>query len=147
MALFTELSIHKTKKGYRLFRSPIETIKTLRDSCIDIILNDGTKNTPPYEVEFTLLNDRDARVQIGNAWFEYDSDNHKINTSSKKCYEICSDNDLFVRIIVDTRSAEVYLQDEITMSFFVKQAETKVECENSVKGKLYTLKSIWDENV
>ena len=143
MALFTELSIHKTKKGYRLFRAPIAALETLRDIGKDIMLNEATKANAPYEAVFTLRKDCDARIQVGAAWFTYDSKNHRIDSSSGKSYELCSDDDLSVRIIVDTRSAEIFLQSEITMSFSVKQAEIKADCGYLVDGKLYTLKSIW----
>lgn len=143
MALFTELSIHKTKKGYRLFRAPIAALETLRDIGKDIMLNEATKANAPYEAVFALRKDCDARIQVGAAWFTYDSKNHRIDSSSGKSYELCSDDDLSVRIIVDTRSAEIFLQSEITMSFSVKQAEIKADCGYLVDGKLYTLKSIW----
>ena len=143
MALLTELSIYKTEKGYRLFRAPIAALETLRDTEKDIVGNEVVNINAPYEMAFTLRKDCDACINMGPIWVSYNAENHRIDSSSGKSYVICSEGDLSVRIIVDTRSAEIFLQDEIVMSFFVKQPEIKVDCEYLVDGKLYLLKSIW----
>lgn len=145
MALFTELSIVKSQKGYRLFRNPIEELKTLRDTCEEINLDNIVQPSIPYEIVFTLKKDRDAHIEIGNKWFSFNSKTHTIDSCSEKSYELSSDDDLSVRIIVDKRSAEIYLNNEITMSFSVKDAAIKADCDYSVGAKLYSLKSIWEK--
>ena len=48
---------------------------------------------------------------------------------------------------MDKRSAEMYINDEIAMSFFVKAKEEALEVhtQEPVKATVYTLKSIWKQ--
>lgn len=143
MALYTELSIHKTKDGYRLYRAPIKALETLRRESCKVQLNGITQLPVPSETVFTLKGTQDARIVCGKTWFAYEAAARIIKTLSGKEYQFETGSDLFVRLIADTRSVEVYIQDEIVLSFDVAPWELHVECGYELGGVRYRLESIW----
>ena len=145
MGLLTELSLHKTPEGYQLFRKPVKALEELRMEQYEAELSGEVKIPVPGEVVFELDGSKDAEVRMGKAGFSYDAKTHQITTSSEKKYTLGHAEKLSLRILIDKRSAEMYVNDEIAMSFFVKAEEEAltVTAEGSVKATVYALKSIW----
>lgn len=144
MALFTEFTVIKTKNGYRMFRAPIAQIDSLRDKEYDLG-NCKKVNLPvPSETDFVLDRNQDARISIGSAGFFYDAQTNRITTSSGKECEVYSEGNLAVRVFADKNSVEVYVQNEIVMSFSVNPEWMEIKTDGQVSITQYELKSIWD---
>ncbi|MBQ8684399.1 MAG: glycoside hydrolase family 32 protein [Clostridia bacterium] len=144
MALYSTFRIVKTSLGYRLFRSPIEALTSLRQQAETLSLDRPVSLPTPSETLFTLAEDKDARVTIGNAGFTYCAADRAITTSSDKVCRLCTPGDIAVRILADTRSVEIYIQDEAVMSFFVLPEELTAHSEYPLTAVQYRLKSIWE---
>ena len=143
LALFTELTLIKTDNGYRMFRAPIAAVKELRDTRSSVLLSKNTPLTTPSETLFTLKKGHNASIRIGNSGFDYCAQDHKIITTASREYAFYSPDDLEVRMITDTRSVEIYLQNEIVVTFHVHPEALSVECDYEIVAEQYTLKSIW----
>lgn len=143
MSLMSELSIHKTKHGYRIFRKPIDKISTLRKTCEEVLLNGKIEVLCPGEIEFKV--NSDIKFIANDILFCYNAKERKITSVSGKEYELCSENDFNVRIIFDTNSVEICVADEIVMSFFkdVKKTQFEFVSDSEITGKIYKYESIW----
>ena len=146
MSLMCNLSLHKTNKGYRLFRTPIDNVETLRDNGEEIQIESEIHLPVPGELVFDLESGKNASVYIGGAGFQYDAQSGVITTTSEKKYEFSPEKEFTVRIISDTRSAEMFVGGEISMSFFAKpqQDALVIQVDSSVRAMVYRLKSIWE---
>lgn len=144
MALYSEFRIVKTPRGYRLFRSPLPALDTLRQSARTVSLSEPVPLPIPGETQFLLREDTDAHVTLGDAGFTYCAAEHAITTSAGKVCHLCTPGDVSVRILSDTRSVEIYVLDEMVMSFCLIPTELAVRCACPLTAIQYTLKSIWD---
>lgn len=134
----------KTQNGYRLFRAPIAALKNLRSEKTQGMTCGEIQLARPSETVFALHSDRDARIDICGVGFSYEAESRCIRTTSGKECTLCSEGDLEVRLIADCRSVEIYIQNEIAMSFFVKEKVLCIDCDYALPFTQYTLKSIWN---
>jgi fructan beta-fructosidase len=141
MALFTELTIFKENDQYHLFRKPLDSIKKLRMNECSLSINGETQISLPMELEFDIT--KDTKIYLGNHWFKYDENSHSMEVSTDKKYSFVNKDKVHVRMIFDTRSAEIYMNDEVVISFFVKPDKLLVESVESVFANKYLLESIW----
>ena len=146
MALFTEFTVIKTKDGCRMFRAPIAQIDSLRNKKCDLGTCKKVNLSVPSENVFVLNRNQDARISIGSAGFFYDAQKNRITTSSGKECEIYSEGDLAVRVFADRNSVEIYIQNEIVMSFSLNPEWMEIETDKDTAVTRYELKSIWDED-
>ena len=144
MALFTEFTIAKTKNGYKLLRSPIENLKTLRDTSKEVNLKQVLANAP-CEIVFTLKKGIDAKVRIDGVGFDYVGSEHKIVSTTDRVGEILNDSDVEVRVIVDNRTTEMFVANEMVLSFNGQKKNFEVVADYDLSGTYYTLKSIWED--
>lgn len=145
MSFMTELLLHKTKNGYTLFRKPVEAVKELRKEKETIRLSEEVSLPVPSEVVLKFNADDNAEVKVCGAGFLYNGKMRKFTISSGYEYELCSaEKEVTVRIFTDTRTVEFFVEDEMSMSFFVKDRE-KFLCVKSQTetANLYRLESIW----
>lgn len=145
MALFTEFTVLKTRDGYRMFRAPISQIDSLRKNILELGNSKKINLSVPSETVFVLKRNEDAEIRIGSAGFRYEAEYNRIASSSGKACEIYSEGDLEVRVFADRNSVEIYIQNEIVMSFSVNPEYMEIESEGEVAVTQYELKSIWDE--
>ncbi len=141
MAIFTELSIVKEGSDYHLFRKPIAALDTLRKEKSLVTLDAKIKINYPMELVFELS--ENATFHLGCHWFKYDKNSHSIAVSTEKYYHFVQNTSLKVRMVFDTRSAEIYLNDEIVISFFVKPDFLVTESNFKILARKYLLESIW----
>lgn len=144
MALFTEFTIVKTEKGYKLLRAPIEAIKTLRKEKREVVLKD-LKAKAPCEIVFTLEKGKNAKVRIDGVGFDYFGEEHKIASTTDRVGEIISKGDVEVRLVVDNRTTEMFVADEMVLSFNGKKETVNVEADYEIKGDYFSLNSIWEK--
>jgi len=76
--------------------------------------------------------------------FDYIGDEHKIISTTSRQGEIISDGEIEVRIIVDNRTTEIYVANEMVLSFNGKKENVTVQADYELKGEYYPLKSIWE---
>lgn len=143
MAIFTEFTIVKTESGYKLLRAPIEALKTLRGDKREVDLQ-NVKAAAPCEIAFTLKKGIDAKVRVDSVGFDYIGDEHKIISTTSRQGEIIYDGEIEVRIIVDKRTTEIYVANEMVLSFNGKKENVTVQTDYELKGEYYPLKSIWE---
>ena len=147
MALFTEFSLYKINGTYRLRRKLFSKIEKLRTTQSDIKLNEIDVLPTPTETVFTLKCDKDACISFGEQKVIFNSAQNKIYTESPKGdkeYGFFEKSDMQVRIIADTRSVEIFIKDEMVISFFTVDKKFNLECEYEIDAKQYSLKSIWE---
>ena len=164
MSLMCTLKLHRTEKGYRLFRAPIPELTQLRCGIgEEVALRKGDSLDTPAEYLFTLPGDRDWSILFGDRGVHYSADERKAvlevgeqiptwmmfgdtNKKADKKYCFSGDGDLRVRLYVDRRSAELFFNDEISMSFsFYPDEETlDLKGTETLEAKKYALRSIWD---
>lgn len=146
MNLMSELSIHKVNDGYRVFRKPIKEIDSLRESCTDAKLS-GIIDIPcPGEAEFTVVSKNNIKILADKILFCYNAENRTINNCRDKEYSLSTEGDFNLRIIADTNSVEIFVADEIVMTYFcdVKNTKFSIECDKPLDGRVYRLNSIWE---
>ncbi|MBQ8994870.1 MAG: glycoside hydrolase family 32 protein [Oscillospiraceae bacterium] len=164
MSLMCTLKLHKTKDGYRLFRAPVPELKELREGNSKEVLFDGaTVLKAPAEYVVTLPEDKDWSLLFGDRGMRFSSSEKEVilevgddlptwmmfgdtNRKMDKKYHLTGEGDVALRIFIDRRSAEVFINDEISMSFsFYPDEETfRIEGLGSIKAEKYDLRSIWD---
>jgi len=146
MSLMTELSLHKTDNGYRLFRKPIEEIKTLRKSSLTIELNDQQSLPVPCEIVFEMDKNKDFSISVCDKGFSYKAATKEVITTSNKQGEVFGEGNLKIRIFADMKTLEIFINDEIGMSFsqnFNRQ-NFVIQGVNGIISTLYDLDSIWE---
>ncbi len=144
-SLICKLTLHKTKNGYRIFRTPHENLRMLRMGEEEITLTKKQFLDTPAEYEFTL--DKAVTLKINGSGFSYNSEKNSIISSNGKEYYLCgNDKNPRIRMITDKRSIEFFVNDETVLSFFVtpETMEFEIEGEESIAAKKYNLKSIWE---
>ena len=163
MSLMCTLKLHKTDRGYRLYREPIPELETLRKgSAEEIALQSGSYLEAPAEYVFEIPDDKDFSFLFGDRGFHYIANDRKIvlevgsdlptwmmfgdtNKKQDKSYELVNTGPLNVRMYVDKRSAEVFINSEVSMSFsFYPTRETlQTKGIQVIKANKYSLESIW----
>ncbi len=152
MTLVCRFTLHKTADGYRLFRSPIPAVTSLRIGAGENVRFGaaGTLWLPvPGELMLTIQGDAPVRMTVNGHGFAYDPAAKHLTFTSGKEYTLTSDEPFTVRIITDTRSVEFFICDEISATYFAPDAEKtfSLEGENAkAEGTLWKLRSIWDED-
>ncbi len=152
MTLICRFTLHKTADGYRLFRSPIPAVTSLRIGAGENV-RFGAADTlwlpVPGELLLTPEGDAPLRMTVNGHGFAYDPAAKHLTFTSGKEYTLTSDEPFTVRIITDTRSVEFFICDEISATYFAPDAEKtfSLEGENAkAEGTLWKLRSIWDED-
>lgn len=147
MALFTEFSIYKTNGTYRLKRKLFSPIEKLRKTENHIKLN-GTNTLPtPTETVFSLKGDKNITLSFGEQKVIFNAAENKIYIKSPKGdkeYQFFEKSDMKVCVIADTRSVEIYIKDEMVISFFTVEKNLTVDCDYEIIATQYKLKSIWE---
>lgn len=143
MSLITELTLRKTAGGYRVFRKPLEALSTLRNTKETVVLNGEFKAPSPLEITFSTA--ENLEIHIGNEFLSYDRESGTVKTSSGAEYRIETSGTLNFRIFADTRSVEIFINDEIGATFFNDSKSTPIifTCASPLDATVYTLKSIW----
>ena len=143
MNLMTELSIHKTDDGYRVFRKPIAEIEKLRKTTTASKLNGEVFATYPAEIEFTA--EKDFKIVADKELLCYNAEKRTIFGANDKSYTLSGINDLSIRIITDTNSVEIFIADEIVLSYYCDMTKNniKILSDSNISGKVYELCSIW----
>ncbi len=147
------LKLVNTPRGYRVTRTPIPALDSLReDGPEEISLRDGK------EIEIALPTQGDAcleiaaggklTVRLGSARIEYDpAEGTARFDGGKKRHVFQKNGPLSLRLLTDTMSSEFFLQNEISASYGQRMKGKKLilQCENglSAKGKIYRMGSIW----
>lgn len=146
LSILSELSIHKTSLGYRLFRKPVDEFARLRKNPRPVKYWGGADIDPQTEIVLTLDKDHDAAFIASSQGFKYIASENKIITSSFKEYKFAEKKDINLRIIVDRRSIEMCLNDEIILTFSSVQPNFfMVDTDYYIKGTIYDLDSIWEK--
>ncbi len=145
MSIICKLSLHKTKNGYRIFRTPNDNMKKLRKCCFDVELGKNNLLDTPAEYIFTLDMSNEVSFEINEQGFTFNPKTGELISSSGKRYVLCSDSVPEIRLFTDTRSVEFFVGGEISMSYFAipKTHELKITGTKLLKAKKYELKSIW----
>jgi sucrose-6-phosphate hydrolase SacC (GH32 family) len=145
LSLICSLTLHKTKKGYRVFRTPNENIKTLRRKCEKVELTASQILDVPCEYVFTL--EQSVTFVLNGKSLIYAHDKKSVRSSSDKEYEICGKTPPKIRMIVDTMSVEFCVNDETMLTYYLKTAEMPLEIVgvDKIKAKKYPLSSIWEK--
>lgn len=146
LSIMSELSIHKTSLGYRLFRKPIDNFETLRKNPRPVKYWGSADAEPQTEIVLALKPDHDATFIMSSQGFKYIANENKIITSSFKEYTFGDKGEKHLRIIVDRRSVEMCLNDEIILTFSSDQPNFfQVLTDYYIEGTIYDLESIWDK--
>ena len=138
MSLMTELSLHKTADGYRLFRKPVSKLKSLRKNSKKIVLNGNAELPVPSELVFEMDKNKDFSITVCGKGFSYNGEMNEFTTTSKKQGKIHGDGKMKIRIFADTRTIEIFVNDEVGMSFSQKFNKEKFAV-NGVDGTAATL--------
>jgi hypothetical protein len=143
--LICSLTLHKTTKGYRVFRTPNENIETLRRKCEKVELTASQILDVPCEYVFTL--EQSVTFVLNGKSLIYAHDKKSVRSSSDKEYEICGKTPPKIRMIVDTMSVEFCVNDETMLTYYLKTAEMPLEIVgvDKIKAKKYPLSSIWEK--
>ena len=142
--IITKLSLHKTKKGYVIFREPIETLKTLRKGKGKKFNLKEFKLSIPSDTTIYLNPNEDYTLTANGHGFIYNSKTKRVNFSGGNYTDLVGDYDVIpVRIIVDARSIEYFFSNEATASY-IFGGEKFFTANKKVKGITYALKSIWE---
>ena len=146
MSLPCELSLVKTKLGYRVYKKPIDALLSLRKDSFDYIFTKTQLLKTPCEYTFTL-GEQDVEFTINGEVFRYDAKNRKIISDTRyyKEYEFITDKDIEVRLFADVKSVELFMADEISLTYYIdtRVSEVGVKSNEPIKAKVYNLKSIW----
>ena len=149
MSLATELSLVKTKLGYRVFRKPIDALLSLRKDSFEYEFKKSGFIKTPCEYEFTL-GEFDVEFTINGEKLKFDAKNRKFISDTRyyKEYEIITDGEIKVRMFADVKSIEIFVADEICLSYYIdtRVTQVSVESDKPIKATAYNLKSIWGEN-
>ena len=164
MSLMCTLKLHKTERGYRLYREPAPELGILRKGAPQkIVLKNGDTLEAPSEYIFELPADKDLSLLFGDRGFRFDAGKRRItlevgddlptwmmfgdvNRKVDKSYVFSGEGPVRVRMFVDRRSAEVFLGGEISMSFsfYPKKENIVLNGTEAIYGQKYALESIWD---
>ena len=143
MNLMSELSIHKTDIGYRVFRKTIAEIGKLRKSSSLLKHNKVGDVTYPAEIEFDTKND--FKIVADKELLCYNAVKRTVLGANDKEYILSGHNDISVRIITDTNSIEIFVSDEIVLSYYcdMRNSNIKILSDSEITCKVYELNTIW----
>lgn len=149
VTLATKLSLHKTSQGYRVYRTPIENLESLRDAGREITITGEYKMPLPSEMLFTLDDRESVSVLVDGCGFHYNGVNGVLTSTTGKEYTFCRDKgkELPVRIFYDTGAVEMFVGEEIALSYRLEPGKDILQIEGSeaVNAVVYYLKSIWKQ--
>lgn len=150
------LKLWNTPDGYRVTRTPIPAVDSLREGApITFSTASCSKTRLPLLIQGDLLMeitcDAPIVVRLGNFGFTYDPATGKaVFDGGEKQFTLQKKGGLKLRALTDTCSCEFFLQDEISASYGTsvsgKTLEIRCEGECSIQGTCYAMKSIWNEN-
>lgn len=171
MSLTCGLELHKTGKGYRLFRKPSEEIKKLRYSGVsekmhikkekvlnletpcEIIINFKDKKDFSFNLgncRFSY-NDRENKIKVCGFSFSYNKEKEKLevveNSSKNKEYILSETDGIKLDVFVDKTVTEVFINEEISVTAVGLNEREKLKIisdEANIDCTLYKLKSIRD---
>ncbi len=157
MSLLCRFTLHKTAAGYRLFRTPIDAVESLRAEIFrtlhdGISTEDGTvcEMPAPGEALFTLDTAASVQVSVNGLGFTYEPVNRKLIFTSGKEYVLTSDGSPSVRIIIDTRSVEFFVSSEISATYILLDPKKELRItgnDGRIAGKIWKLNSIWNKSL
>lgn len=150
------LKLWNTPDGYRVTRTPIPAIDSLREGApISFSVPDCTSARLPLLVQGDLLMeitcDAPVTVRLGKFGFTYDPATGKaVFDGGEKQFTLQKKGALSLRALTDTCSCEFFLQNEISASYGTsipgKSLEIRSEGRFSIQGTSYAMKSIWNED-
>lgn len=163
MSLVCSLKLHKTPLGYRLFRTPIPALKTLRQGIgQSVSVRSGDLLNAPAEYLLNADPGKPLTVLFGDQGLSYDPQTGSVacivgedkptwmmfsNVNSKeiKRTKLTKTDELSLHLYTDRRSVEVFLNGEISMSFSSLTDTDRVSVigQKELGGTVYRLNSIW----
>lgn len=163
MSLMCTLKLHKTEKGYRLYREPIPELKGLRNGDPEaFVLKNDISLEAPAEYIFELPDGKDWSLLFGDRGLRYLSEEKTvvlevgsdlptwmmfgdINKKEDKRYEFIKEGPIKARLFIDRRSAEIFLNEEISMSFsfYPDKEKLSIESLDEILAGKYSLNTIW----
>ncbi len=156
MSLVCRFTLHETAAGYRLFRAPIDAVRSLREGSGEPMKgpaqngSDGEWALPvPGEAEFTWDGTDPVRIEVNGHGFTFEPDTRLLRFTSGKEYALTSAGPLSVRIVADVRSVEFFICGEISATFISLPPDKKLAVRGEasrVRGTLWSLRSIWEKN-
>lgn len=148
MSLPCELSLVKTKLGYRVFKKPIDNLLSLRKDGKEYEFKNSQFLKTPCEYVFTL-NNQDVTFTVNGEKFSFRAKERKIISDCRnyKEYDIISEGELTVRMFADVKSVEFFIADEVSLTYYIdtRVTEVMVDALEPIKATVYDLKSIWEE--
>ncbi len=148
VSLACEISLVKTKYGYRVFKKPVDALLELRKDSFEYEFKNSQLLKTPCEYVFTL-GDNDVTFTVRDESFTYLAKDRKIisNTRYHKEYQFITEGDITVRMFADTKSIEFFMADEISLTYYADTRihDLKVESNKPLKATVYNLKSIWEK--
>ena len=144
MAAASVFTLHRTSKGYRLFRAPVEALKTLRKEATKKTVCSPAAVCGPTEFEFFFDTDRDLSVNVNGQGFSYDAGSRELRfTSGKSCILTTTEKNASVRVLLDTRSAEFYIAGEVTATYAVYEEKKTLTLTPAFPVTAWEMESIW----
>ncbi len=148
LSLICKLTLHKTSRGYRIFRTPNENLETLRRDYEEIELSATQILDTPAEYIFALDGEEPITFTISGYGFTYNPRSRTIRTTRNKEYVLCVDGTPTVRLFTDKRSLEFFINGETSLSYFATPESQPLEISGvaGIKAKKYKLASIWENS-
>ncbi len=162
MTFPVSLTLRNTTNGVKMFANPVNEIETLYDSMksyIDILYRPGENllegfNSGLYDISMNILSSSKGKIifEANGREINLDLDGQKIISGDLEINYQTKDAEMNVRLLVDKKSIEVYLNDgEI---YIPLKIDGKIESEsisltsdspvNIQELKIRTLRSIWN---
>lgn len=151
MSLMCKFTLHKTENnGYKLFREPVDSFYSLREGTPKLsVLKDGEtyKVTSPSEINIKIHGKKDFRLDINGSGITFTAENDLIYPDNERTQSISMPyDDVSVKIVTDTRTVEMFINNEFSCSFSVIEKEKTLKISgNDIIADIedYSLKSIW----
>ena len=166
MTVTCRFTLHRCADGYRLFRAPIDALKSLRcgaGEAISLSLKgepaQGRVSRPaaarirldvPGDAEFTVSASSPLRAAVCGQGFDYLPHERLLRFSGGKSYSPAGDGPLSIRIITDRRSTEFFINGEVSASYGCGDAQKTLELygdDARLDGRLWAMESIWKNNI
>ena len=159
-------TLHQCADGYRLFRAPIDALKSLRcgaGEAISLSLKgepaQGRVSRPaaarirldvPGDAEFTVSASSPLRAAVCGQGFDYLPHERLLRFTGGKSYSLTDDGPLNIRVITDRCSTEFFINGEISASYGCGDAQKTLELYGDdvrLDGRLWAMESIWKNNI
>lgn len=146
------LKLVRTEDGYRVTRTPIPALDSLHDGEAEPQKIAACKAAeldllPQGDLRLTIDSENPISVRVGEFGFDYDpKTGHLVLDGGHRTYTLLKGGALSLRVLSDTMSCEIFLQDEISYSLETTERTMKItgEGEFSAEGERYAMRSIWN---